>query len=658
MAADLAGVVIGFALFGCLTLLPGYALGWLLDVLGFRKRDGLFRIAISVPLAIAVGPVVSFLIGLQAAWIFYGLLSAFGLTMVFRGLRKSALIWAAAAWCVWAWLALCDLQVGRRLYFSVIAFDYAVRTAFISSINTFGLPARNPFFYPGEAVGLRYHHYWLIQSALVERAARGWVDARQALVAGTLWCGIGLLATIWLYLRFFSLPGVFRKQVWLAFGLLLVTGLDIVPGLFFLALAKCGVLAVLPPSMEWWNDQVDGWLYTMLWEPHYVAGLIACLFGFLVISKTEDGWLKAGILAGLAFATGVGAAIYVAFVFTVFLVTWTALALWKRWYGEVRELLVAGTVAFVCSLKFLAGLRGPGAGGPFVHWTVRTFFAVDVLGQALYLPAWQTHLANLAALPLNYLLELGFFFGVGVVEWRRLRSMKTVGRDDWALAWMAAVSVLVCTFLRSGVIANNDLGWRGFLVAQFVLLIRGAQLFGERMPRGLAVLALLGAAGTFYDEALLRLYPLLSDARVLPKVSWLAQDEKLGERTYANREAYEWLRAHSDVRALIQQNPQPVVQDTFYGLYANRNTVAEDEACTATFGGDPKACGPLQAVLRPVFAAHASEDAFEAACRAAPAMEFVVVKDTDEVWQAGGGWTAKRRPDFENGYVRIFRAQR
>ncbi len=59
---------------------------------------------------------------------------------------------------------------------------------------------------------------------------------------------------------------------------------------------------------------------------------------------------------------------------------------------------------------------------------------------------------------------------------------------------MALVSILVCTFLRSGVIANNDLGWRGFLIAQFVLLIRGAQLlYGQKM-RGLAVLAALGFA--------------------------------------------------------------------------------------------------------------------------------------------------------------------
>jgi len=63
MLADLAAIGLAFLLFSCLTVLPGYTLGWMLNVLRFRQREALFRFAISVPLSIALGPVVSYFIG-------------------------------------------------------------------------------------------------------------------------------------------------------------------------------------------------------------------------------------------------------------------------------------------------------------------------------------------------------------------------------------------------------------------------------------------------------------------------------------------------------------------------------------------------------------------------------------------------------------------
>jgi len=662
MLADFGSVAAAFLLFSCLTVFPGYTLGWLLNVLRFRRREALFRFAIGVPLSIALGPVLSYFIGrwisLNAACVFYAELSVAAIPLIIVARRrraKGAVLWLVFAWCVLAMLALCDIQIGHRLYFSVIGFDYAVRTAFVSSISAFGLPAQNPFFYPGRPVGLRYHYFWLIQSALVHRVAGRIIDARQAFIAGTIWCGIGLMATVVLYIRFFRI----KARAAAAIALLGVTGLDIVPALFFLALAKGGVIAALPPSLEWWNDQVDGWLYSILWEPHYVSGVIACLLGFLVISEARGSKAQlalSGAIAGLAFATSVGAAIYVAFVFAAFLLVWSAVVLAKHWHSEFLVLTIAGVTAMLASLPFLASLRGPGSGGAFLHLTVRSFFVVEVLAKILQFGRpWETLFANALLLPLNYFMELGFFFAVGVWEWRRLRRMPLIQRADLALAIMALVSIVVCTFLRSGVIANNDLGWRGFLIAQFVLLLRGAQL--PVKSKLLVTLLVMGIAGTLYDQALLRFYPLLSDAKFLPKVAWMALDEKLGERTYANREAYEWLRDHSDTGSRVQQNPNPVIQDTFYGLYANRSTVAEDRECAATFGGNSKECQPLQKALGSLFASHPTADSFDSTCAALP-MDFVIAKDTDAAWRGEDNWMWRRAPLFANRYVRMFRCGR
>ena len=514
MLADFTGISAAFVLFSCLTVLPGYTLGWMLNVLRFRQREALFRLTISVPLAIALGPLLSYFIGrwisLGAACLFYGALSVAAIPLIVTG-RRNRLPhpWLIAAWCVLAMVALSDMQIGQRLYFSIIGLDYAVRTAFIGSISTFGLPAQNPFFYPGHAVFLRYHYFWLMQAALIHKVGAPYVDARQALIGGTMWCGIGLISVIVLYLRFFRL-GAHRlhRQVLMAFALLTVTGLDIVPAGLLLLLVKRGLIRVMPPSIEWWNDQVDGWLYSVLWEPHYVAGLIACLLGFLVISEARGGRrqrIVSGVIAGLAFATSVGAAIYVAFVFALFLVIWSVVVLVKRWYDEFVVLAVAGATAALCSLPFLAGLRVPGSGGSFLYLTVRSFLLVDILAHMLHFThLWQAYLANLLFLPLNYFMELGLFFAVGVLEWRRLQKMERLRRNDLALAVMALISVMVCTFMRSGVIANNDLGWRGFLIAQFVLLIRAAQLLPGVKSKKLLILAALGFAGTIYSNTMLK----------------------------------------------------------------------------------------------------------------------------------------------------------
>ena len=61
MAADCLAIVEGFCLFSMVALLPGYAFEWLTNVLRFRPRTLPFRVVASVPLAIAIGPIVSFI---------------------------------------------------------------------------------------------------------------------------------------------------------------------------------------------------------------------------------------------------------------------------------------------------------------------------------------------------------------------------------------------------------------------------------------------------------------------------------------------------------------------------------------------------------------------------------------------------------------------
>ena len=684
MFSDLLAVLCGFCLFSLVAFFPGYAVGWLTNALRFRARTRAFRLAASAPLAISIGPIVSFTIGrwfsLNAVLALAVCLAVLGLLLIARDLLRAPrrfpkellpFFFLTSAWLAVAIFSLIDLQFAGRTYFSIIFFDYSIRIPITQAISTFGLPARSPFFFTGNPVALRYHYFWMILCALVRKLGGGAVDARQTFIAGTLWGGIAILCIIPLCLRLFSPGGSANlyRRTFIGLCLVGVTGLDILPTLLMLFLNYTGVVRGISPSVEWWNNQVDGWLYTMLWEPHYICALVACLTGFLILWDTEQetrmaARLSNSILAGLAFATAVGAGIYIPLVFSALLSTWILVLSLKRRFRSVANYVISGITAAACAGPFLQTLTsGKSAGGSFLKITIRSFEPAEMFLKIFHLDnPWQLTLGNALLLPLNYLLELGVFFLVGYLTCKRLWVRRNALCDaDLAGLLMAGISMAICTFVRSGVIANNDLGWRGFLICQFILLLWAADLFPDlasihaRTRSLISLFLVLGAVGVLYDLAILRFYAVLSDAGTVPLISWLSGDQHLGERTTANREAYHWLRAHSDPAAVVQQNPE-VFQDTPFGMYGERQTVAGGKGCLTTFGGNPDDCAPALRQLDPVFTSGTLE-AFAAACRALP-VDFFVAKDTDPAWHDKTSWVWTEAPLFQNSFVRIYACPR
>ena len=677
MLADIAGCVAAVCLFPLFVLLPGYAVAWLTDLFEFRRRTFAFQLALSIPLAIAICPAVTYFAArfgsMTAVWVLYAASWICAVAIAVRRPMSLApytrfVTIAVGGWAAIAILSLIDLQIGRHAWYPSAAFDYAVRTQFIHAIAANGIPAVNPFFFPGHAVALRYHYFWLLLCAMVDLAGGPIVTARHAWVAGAVWCGFGLMAIVALYFRLFSYrgPETFRRRAVIGILLLGVTGLDILPQAILWMLQFAGMHAVRP-AMEWWNEQVDGFVYTALWESHYLAGLIACLMGFLILWAASR---KAGIrarlshvlLAGMALATGFGSAIYVAFVFGAFLIAWTVFTILKRRWSECAVLIGAGAVALLLALPFALSLRGPANGGAPLEFWIRPFSPLNGLfhGEGLT-KGWTLPLANALALPLNYFLELGFFFAAAVLWWKKHRARgKPLTTAESATWMMIATSVTICTFLRSSVIGNNDLGWRGFLIAQFGLLLLAVDVLSDlREQRAfMAILLLLGAAGSAYEIGINRFYAPLADKGIVPIFSWLASDRLAGERNYANREAGEWVTAATAPRAIVQFNPVLEEQNTSAMLYSERSTLAADGSCMSTFGGDPALCAPVLLALRRIYprAGETAAPDLEGVCRNLP-IDFIAASDTDPEWNDRHSWVWKQTPAFANAYVRVFRCR-
>ena len=628
--SDLLGIAQAFFLYPLFTVIPGYVCGWLMDAFGFRVRSFPARSAIAVALSIGISPILAYLtwhLSLAAVWAVFGVIwiGFAALAVLERRIwfSRSAMSKArrgflgiVAGWVGLGTLSLVDLQFKDRLYFSLVSYDYMFRTAVTSAISRTGIPPQNPYFFPGRTFVLRYHYFWFILSSLVSQLGSARVSPRQALMAGTLWAGIGLIALIPLYLRFFQAKGakdLDRRMLW-GVGLLCVTGVNILPvGLIdiFSRNFILSDLAVVP-----WADQV-------LWAPHHAAALVACLTGFLLLwyrrdlqGMQGDLWAAAG--AGIMFASGLGLSVYVTMVAAAFVTVWAMVSALRRRFREARLACLAGVVALCLSVPYIRellgrpmeGTAGGGAsGGPLLQFAIRSFPITEALFSGLHSTGLKA-LATLLVLPLNYFLELGFLFLIGLLQWRKLRAAaKPLPHPELCGLVMAATGWIVCTFVRSGVINVNDLGIRGFMLVQFVLLLWGAELLHDgtlgRIRRSgrvlLAATLLLGVAGTVYDVGLLRSFAMLTDATNIPRHAWLSPDRNLGARTYALRRLYDQLKGKLPLTAVIQHNPDTDPGDLPHGLYADRQTAAETLQCLTVFGGDPALCPPLLSRIRILF---------------------------------------------------------
>src|SRR5579872_4389317 len=278
--ADLLASLAAIGLYPLLLMIPGYVTGWLTGIFDFRRRTPAFRFALSIPLSISVCPILIYWTGrfasmravaavLAATWIY------FTVVLIRHKLRWPRLP-RAAYWIVLGWLALTlftnvDLQIGARDYYPNSAFDYSVRSEFIHSIGTTGIPPANPFFFPGHTVFLRYHYFWLMLPGLVYQASGYAIAPRAAWIGSVFWAGLGCMCLIAVTFRVFWNHGktAFPRRAIAGILLLGVTGLDILPTAFLWLLRASGMVAAVMPSVEWWNEQVDGFEFTALWQAHY-----------------------------------------------------------------------------------------------------------------------------------------------------------------------------------------------------------------------------------------------------------------------------------------------------------------------------------------------------------------------------------------------------
>jgi hypothetical protein len=314
--------------------------------------------------------------------------------------------------------------------------------------------------------------------------------------------------------------------------------------------------------MEWWDPvQITSWTDALLWVPHHVTALVACLIGFLALWNVRKigenpypTWTRrwvAGIFAAFAFAAAAGLSVYVTFAFAIFLLVWGFRYLAKRVYRDFFLYLGTACCTLLFSLPYLHDLlthsttgTAAGAGAAAAGISAGPFaLGLRVLPNFLSTPVFLkdrgfSHPGLLAPLGVVvvYMLEFGVFAVISWVRFRKdLRNKEKLGEAEIASWTMLAVGMLVITFVRSSVITNNDLAFRSAMIPQFVLLLWGAEFFDRwfflphrdrlNQSRGMRFVVhatlILGFVGAAYSLTILRTYAVFDDkGRIAYPADW------------------------------------------------------------------------------------------------------------------------------------------
>ena len=662
-ALDIVGAVRGMVGFAAILFAPGYLVGSSGDLFRFRSRSFLERIAWAVALSFAVSPIFAILLGwlmsLSAVASGFEVLAGGTVVAMLVQRRRFGIPWNRSTVLLASFGivgiavivgSLVDIQQGNRLYLSVSVLDQAFRVAFTNGIFHTGIPPLNPLYRAGGVSPMRYYYFWYALCAVCMKVAH--VSARQALIASSCWAGIGLIAMIALFARHFLDVRDRLYRVILAGALLLtVTGLDILPVLY-----KLLVKHSFSGDLEWWSkDQISSWFDSIAWVPNHTSSLLCCLTAFLLLWRTREAGpsrnnVAAIALAGVAAASAFGLSIYVAAGFAMLMAGWSAMLLLRKQETilvarSAVAALVAGAL-LVPYLRSLMGSRSGTEGG--ANAGVSHLFQLGVremlnAGHITGLPALASihnshpilleQAARLTLLLPGYVLELGLY---GLVLVLAICGWRSLSPSDRTAVGLALAGLVLVSFVRSAVIGNNDFGYRAALIPSFFLLLLTAEMLTRpKSSQWLALLLLIGLAGTGFQVLMLRVYVPLHVAARMPGF------EGLPETAFATRAGYEVADRMIPATAVVQSNLIDP-RSYFYVanmLYSGRAMVADAEVdCGAVFGGDPAQCASAQHAIRELFTlpAPSAEEAI-ARCHFW-GIHYLAVARSDLAWEDTRGW--------------------
>jgi hypothetical protein len=332
-------------------------------------------------------------------------------------------------------------------------------------------------------------------------------------------------------------------------------------------------------------------------------------------------------------------------------------------------LLVAGVMAVVMIAPFFLDVRPPGSPNApaFFEFQVRSFLPITLLFSALGIGskfAW--NLGYLLSLPLTYLCEFGVFFlgGVWWLSHRDKHPPEYLFRDHMIIGLMA-ISIAIPSIAWSGMEISNDLGFRGVLPAQFLLLFcaadfltrtrRGPESGSIRRLRQVALVFLaIGVASTILEMVILR-GAIGTTAKQTIQTGEMFRQDTTAERLAQIRDAYTWIRRNTPTSVVIQENPI-TWQMVALGQYSERRTAVYGSNPNYMVGEDHREFLDTVREVEKLYAAGTPWRTVVEGC-ARVGLGYVVVQSGDGAWMDRASYVWAEQPVFSNPSVRVFRCE-
>lgn len=671
---DAKGVIVAFCLLLAIMTPLGYWLAIVLQSQKFNQSSRVERFLQATTFACAFAPILIFLLWrinftiLGCVVIFSTVSFIFSLKSFFKTEESQTksndkfLLLSVIVFALVALFTIIDFQWGENLYMSVVCFDYEKHVSIVQSIMETGVPPQNPMFYPGHPLGLYYYYFWFTIPALAAKFSFHQSSAYSSTIAGTIWTGIAFIGL------FNQIAGSFfqdnAKMLKTSIVLLLVSGLDILIVAPLNIFARLTNKAQVLDSVEWWSlDQVSAFVEMLLWVPHHLTGCIAIFSGiFLFLYAVENKrWLHI-FAASICFASAAGSSVYLFITGIASLCVYMLiLAINKKEISCLFKLASALGLCVILTSPFFFDLhsinshsdskikmavRSSGLIRFVIHPDHKNFSHTQPDQIGLAQPDTSNWSENLFLLLLNYPFEFGFYFLASLLYWWK----RPIQKKDWLFLSIFSTSLFIATFFRS-TIHNNDLGWRGLIPAQIVLLFWSAEYlttsFSFKQKKFstcvLGLLLLLGTATSLYDLYLLRFSQQYSNRDL---------QENDPKKNYAIRLAYQNIVSICPPKGIIQANPMHA-RDPFMGLYSQRQTLASDQEYGPLFGVDIKAYKEQVEKLKPLFTGGMNAQSVRDFCDNEKIFALVI-KWSDPVFNDKLSWVFELTPYYQNEFVKVF----
>lgn len=651
----------------------GYLIGYVSNFLYFKHRTLATQLIWSACLAISCTPAITnlctLLLGVRFGVAINVVLAAAGMVLMtsvtmkrrarraghpanIRTMKAAAVI--NLAWIVLAIAMLVDVQIGHKLYVSVLMYDHSLKIALADGIARNGVPPINPTFHPAHATPYYYHYFWPLLCTICSAIIGSPYDTRVSTLGGVVASGAIFLNSFFLITTYFRNKAFPRVKGWLYMsGLVLIGNCYAVVTLFINTVVHA-YNGKIVPSLSWWStDQISPILQSMLWVPHHMTSLMAgvvCSIALLDLIRKNDtspNFLMI-LLAACCAASSLGLSALVAAGFAgVWAICFIRTCLRRNARGAIA-IFCTGLAAAVISIPYFREFGGAKAGnaGQLVL-AVRQFDLVDIIfGAQTSLPDWLHQACNFIALPLNYLFGFGFilFAAVKLLRSRSFTTPDSTSDRQFFLYAGCGLTLLLGSFIRMN-LNHNDFGWRIILLAQLTLLFWAAVYTYQKISNRtrfslleiffIAIGIITTAHGLFLDRT----------------SAFYCLD---GDRIYSIRALYEDLNRKLPLQAIVQHNPKPTfwMLDVYSSLYAHRQCVCEEDIKGIATVPDQQEYRAVIKDLDQLFDGVGYAQAQQIIEQYK--IDVVIVKDSDPVWHATNAWTDNFPIVSQNEHARAY----